>query len=358
LAGKKFTASFEARPCDFATPGIFSSPGGGGFHAYLLEVSMVIYSSSHKQFQTTLTPIEILRLHLSLDANSTLTNLLHAVRPPIGEPGLSYVMAAADVAVDIYGETLASPTKMFVDLQRRLKNLCAEAESSRHQWDQVAYLEEPLRRRLMSFPAWALMYHLSHSPSKLAEHAATGVELAYSLATGKPFRRDYATALRRSLKAEAYLDANGDPRTFDWQPHFREVSRQAALIFEGVPGPVPELLTGDSFEKRAARELRNKSLYASAKTRQAVLDSQCQSPRQFLASAKQLRLLVGAGDDTAILVMISSMSGLSMETCMHMPIASPDDDQWVMFYDVDEGSIKMSTVNNRDGNCCVFDQAA
>lgn len=277
---------------------------------------------------------------LSAEPQTTLRNLMSALRAPMDAPLVGSVIDCACLAVAAYGSTLTAPTDEFRRVEQMLKTLQIECKQNCTTTDPIVP-DDPLRRRLLRNPAWALLIEFSKAPPPRELLVATGTELAYDLAVGKPFPVAYATNLRRALNPDLdFLSANADSKEEQpaWLPHYRKVSREAAKIFEAAPLP-PEKERQKSFAETAVNELTGKSLFPETRHRQGILDRSHLSATLLVDSASALRSAAVDGSDDAALAILASHSGLSLRTTHRMPLAGTGD-VWVIELDVEAGVLR------------------
>lgn len=290
-------------------------------------------------FALALSPMSRLLQALLPESQVMLRKLVSVLATPVDSPALLTVLATAADAVHAYGRTLANPTQEFRQIARMLDAL--KDECFRKSQTLFAAADDPLRRRLTKNSAWALLLEMSKAPAPENLLSATGVELAYCLATGKTFPNGYATNLRRALgPALDFLSPgvdtnNGEP---SWAPHYRKVSREARKLFEAGPLP-PEDDRKESFNEVAIKTLRGASLLPDIRHRQGILDRSHLSPPMLVASAEALRGEAAGGCDDAALAILAFISGLPLRATHRIPLAGTTDD-WVMELDVEAGILR------------------
>ncbi len=286
------------------------------------------------------TPISQLLELLSAEPQTTLRKLMSALRAPMDAPLVGSVIDCACLAVAAYGSTLIAPTDEYRRVAQMLTTLQSACTQDRTTADPFVS-DDPLRRRLLRNPAWALLIEFSKAPPPKDLLVATGAELAYDLAVGKPFPTAYANNLRRALGPDiAFLGATADGKENQptWLPHYRKVSREAAKIFEATPLP-PGNERQKSFAEAAINELTGKSLFPETRHRQGILDRSHLSATLLVESASAMRSAVVDGCDDAALAVLTFVSGLSLRTTHRMPLVGTAD-TWVIELDIEAGVLR------------------
>ena len=286
------------------------------------------------------TPVSRLMQLLSAQSQVALRKLMSALKAPVDAPMVSTVIDLASCAVTAYGSTLLTPTDEFLRIERMLNTLHLECNQNRTTTDPVVS-DDPLRRRLLRNPAWALLIEFSKAPPPKDLLVATGTELAYDLAVGKPFPIAYANNLRRALGPDLEFlgpDTDGKEDQPAWLPHFRKVSREAAKIFEANP-LLPENERQKSVTEAAIKELRGKALLPETRHRQGILDRSHLSTPLLAESASALRCAAVDGCDNAALAILAFISGLSLRTTHRIPLAGTEE-EWGIELDVEAGVLR------------------
>ncbi len=290
-------------------------------------------------FASLQSPISRLLHELTSESQLTLRKLASVLTTPVDAPALLTVLATATHAVDAYGKTLNTPTEAFRQIALMLEAL--KDECCRNPQLCAAVADDPLRRRLLKNSTWALLIEMSKAPTPESLLVATGVELAYCLATSKNFPNAYATNLRRALgPALDFLRPVDDTQEGEpaWLPRFRKVSRDARKLFEAGPLP-PDDGRQASFNEAAINTLRGASLLPGVRHRQGILDHSHLSPAMLLASAEALRNAAVDGCDDSALAILAFLSGLPLRTTARIPLAGSSD-EWVMELDIEAGVLR------------------
>ncbi|MFA6014359.1 MAG: hypothetical protein WC742_04765 [Gallionellaceae bacterium] len=293
-------------------------------------------TSSFKKLESLLSPQE----------QSTLRALTHVLRAPIDAPRIADVLLGASQCIDAFGKTLIAPTAEFNKLLSDIEHLSKLALStisanSDHELDQ------PLQRRLLKYAAWAICMRLAKKTVDKIFLEAIGMEIALSFASGKVFPNGYGNDLRRALDNEPLFRGSDFQKTttsdlFVFSKHFNKGLRNARLLFEDVTSHnnLFETIPKETFETKATQYLLRNQTYAPPNHRRAVLDFRCQSKHQVIQSAQELRSKATCDDETAIVVILAFIAGISPELILQMPLAMHAQDDWLMTIDIDTGIIK------------------
>lgn len=290
------------------------------------------------------TPISQLMQRLSAESQVALRKTMSVLKAPMDAPLVSTVIDFASCSVGAYGSTLLAPTDEFRRVEQMLKNL--QLEFNRVCPIHPVVSDDPLRRRLLKNPAWALLLEISKAPAPKDILVATGTELAYDLAVGKPFPVAYANNLRRALGPDLTFlgpDPGGKNDEPAWLPHFRKVSHEARKLFENGPLP-PEDDRQKGFAETAIKELSGNSLFPETRHRQGILDRSHLSTTLLAESASALRCATVDGCDNSALAILAFISGLSLRTTHRIPLAGTED-EWVIELDLEAGVLRTNLEN-------------
>ena len=290
------------------------------------------------------TPISQLMQRLSAESQVALRKTMSVLKAPMDAPLVSTAIDFANCSVGAYGSTLLAPTDEFRRVEQMLKNL--QLEFNRVCPIQPVVSDDPLRRRLLKNPAWALLLEISKAPAPKDILVATGTELAYDLAVGKPFPVAYANNLRRALGPDLTFlgpDPSGKNDEPAWLPHFRKVSHEARKLFESGPLP-PEDDRQKGFAETAIKELSGNSLFPETRHRQGILDRSHLSTILLAESASALRCATVDGCDNSALAILAFISGLSLRTTHRIPLAGTED-EWVIELDLEAGVLRTNLEN-------------
>lgn len=143
-------------------------------------------------FANPISPVSRLLQELPPESQVMLRKLASVLAMPVDAPALHTVLTIAEHVVVTYGKTLVTPSMEFQQIVRMLGML--KNESCRNTQLCSVIADDPLRRRLLKNASWALLLEMSSVsiPENLV--VATGVELAYCLATSKSFPNGYPSA--------------------------------------------------------------------------------------------------------------------------------------------------------------------
>lgn len=287
-------------------------------------------------------PLSKLAVDLNSHHQHILRRVSHVLRPPIDSPRLAQVLRGATIAVDKFGKTLIRPNEEFRKISAAMRSLSEVAADIQNTHGNPYELENPLLRRMSKYPGWALCMELGLADNDNFLLEAAGVEIAVSLATGKSFPNGYANNLRRSLASKAVPSNLSVELTHDTIRHFEKARRTAFQLFEDLGNQPPEggEDISQSVESRIHQHLKRKLTYASPNHRRGVLDRQSQSKLQVLDSAQELRGRAEAGDASASLMILSFLTGLSLDISADIPLANHAKDDWIMTVDLECGVIK------------------
>lgn len=287
-------------------------------------------------------PLSQLAGHLGSREQQMLRRLSHVLRPPIDAPRLAQVLRGATIAVDAFESTLIKPNKDFRKIAAAMRLLSEVAFDVQNARGNPYELENPLLRRLSKYPAWALTIELGLADNDNFLLEAAGVEIAVSIATGKSFPNGYANNLRRALASKTATSNSNIEFTFETIRHFEKARRTASQLFEDIGNQPPAggESTSQSVESRIHQHLKRKLTYASPNHRRGVLDRQGQSKLQILDSAQELRARAEAGDASASLMILSFLTGLSLDISADIPLANHAKDNWIITVDLECGVIK------------------
>lgn len=284
-------------------------------------------------------------LCLDPEARQTLTYLLDVLHAPTDRPHLLRVVTAAKDAINHYAQTLASPSATLTLIQAKVGELAAQLEAPRGNNNRQSELEFSLYRRLLQYPGYALCLSLyqTQSPDIDLASCATGLAIAYAIATGKRVEARYANAIRRTLIPAQFGSPSGAQVDHtQWHKIYQKKRIEASKLLEAGTSPDPGGMSSERLFDLAARyELQRKTRYSPPRQRQAILDRRHQPKAQLLRSAASLLTLASDGDHSALLLMIAFCAGISLRSTRDMPLADQvDDDDWLMVLDVDAGLIK------------------
>ena len=271
--------------------------------------------------------------------------LVDVLLAPSDKPFFQGVVAITQRAIETYGKTLTSPSPTFTLIHKSVSQLSEQLNGNTMAATNACELVYPLFRRLTPHPGYALCVTLlqaSQADLNL-ELEATGLAIASALATGQHIEASFANAIRRTVAPKLF---NGydkeDRRQTNWHATYLKKRAQAASIFETGSTPDPESSNCVRlFDVHARFELTRKLRYSPPRQRQAVLDRRNQSAEQLLRSSKELFARAMVGDQTALLIIISFLTGLSLRTTINMPLSSyVNDDGWTMVLDIVAGLLK------------------
>jgi len=287
-------------------------------------------------------PLSKLAVHLNSHQQQMLRRLSHTLRPPIDAPRLAQVLRGATIAVDAFGDTLIRPNTDFRNIATAMQAISNVAADIRHTLGIPYELENPLLRRMSKYAAWALSIELGAADNDNFLLEAAGVEIAVSIATGKSFPNGYANNLRRALASKTATSNSNIEFTFETIRHIEKARRTAFQLFEDLSNQPPTggEDTSQSVESRIHQHLKRKLTYASPNHRRGVLDRQGQSKLQALDSSQELRERAEAGDASASLMILSFLTGLSLDISADIPLANHVKDDWLMTVDLECGVIK------------------
>ena len=282
---------------------------------------------------------------LDTEARQTLNHLLDVLRAPADLPHLLRVVNTANDAIGYYAKTLAAPSAAFTLIQEKVAELTRQLETHRGANNGQPELEFSLYRRLLKYPSYALCLSLRQAQSSDLDlaYCASGLAIAYAIATGKRVEARYTNAIRRSLTPAQFGAADGaQVGNTQWLTAYQKKRAEAAKLFEAGTSPDPGGMGSERiFDITARYELQRKMRYSPPRQRQAILDRRHQPKAQLLQSATSLLTRAIGGDQSALLIMIAFCAGISLRSVRDIPLADQvDDDDWLMVLDVDAGLIK------------------
>lgn len=274
-----------------------------------------------------------------LESYTVYRHFKHILKAPFDTAERVAVVASACRCIEAYGQTLHRPTAVFLDISRRTQELLKAI--SPFVPSGFALQSDPLYRRLQKHPAWALCFRLAAIDLKEYRHVfeAAGVEIALGLVTTNPFRKGFADSLRRPITPERIEFTTG----VDWEKAYLKTRIRAAAYFEEDPSADDNGVPVQLFDLAAGLQLTRKALYAAPRRRQCVLDRGTQTTHRFLDSAARIGNLVRLGDDTAVLRMLATMTGLSLALTKDAPLDEPRSaDGWTMWINTRDGVVVTS----------------
>jgi len=261
---------------------------------------------------------------LSPAAAQTLHQLSHLLAFPSDIPRLATVLNVAADSVIAYGATLRSPNATFRLVQAKLDELRHKVVENPGFSVRTSDLEQPLLKRLKPHSPYALCLSMGNLPAEKTTPlmVACGVEIAICLITGRAFALGFADNMRRDLTPRLYGFDEIRNASDVWHKTAKKKIQLAAKLFEEDGSPQPSDTNHQSiFDLQAGFELSRKIRYSPPRQRQALNDSHQQCDWQLNTSASQILTRAQCGDQTALLTMIASVTGLSLATTMSMPIA-------------------------------------
>lgn len=283
--------------------------------------------------------------YLNPEATATQKYLVDVLLAPSDKPLFHGVVAMTRKAIETYGKTLTSPSPAFTLIRYSVDQLSEQLNGNTITAINACELEYPLYRRLLPHPGYALCITLLQaSQADLSlELEATGLAIAYALATNQQVDAAFANGIRRAVAPKLFdRSGNDDQCQTKWQATYLKKRTQAAHLFESGGTPDPESTNcARLFDVHARFELTRKFRYSPPRQRQAVLDRRHQSVVQLKQSSKSLFARAIAGDQTALLIILSFSTGLSLRTTIDIPLAlHVNDGNWTMLLDIDAGVLK------------------
>lgn len=278
-------------------------------------------------------------------AATTRKYLVDVLLAPSDKPLFHGVVAITQKAIETYGKTLTSPSPAFTLIRNSVAQLSEQLNGNTITATNTYELDYPLFRRLAPHPGYALCVTLLQaSQADLSlELEATGLAIAYALATNQQVDAAFANGIRRAVAPKLFDRYGNDEQCqTKWQATYLKKRTQAAQIFESGSTPDPESTNCVRiFDVHARFELTRKFHYSPPRQRQAVLDRRHQSAVQLKQSSKSLFTRAMNGDQTALLIILSFSTGLSLRTTIDIPLAfCVNDDTWTMLLDIDAGVLK------------------
>lgn len=266
-----------------------------------------------------------------------LTRLLHVVPPPPGARGLTAILLIAQKALTIYRASLRQPSDHFSEVMQRfdrLSSLAAEHLGT--------VLDTAVPYRKVRVPlAWKLLTHLGECDQGQTDLLKiAGAELAYAMAINLPFERGLADKLIGVAKS-------GFPLVVDTTAYKAALKACARAddLFEAMRTR-PAIVSDHGsevaqFNAKVAQRFKAVIFFSRDRQHQAIADHRALSAQQMLASAQALKVDIKAGDTVALFNVVSSLTGLPVETAFDLPLLSQSLDDWGMALDVELGCLKL-----------------
>lgn len=298
------------------------------------------------------TSIDQVRASLPPELRPAFGRFVSALKPPPDAPGCRVAIAQAEASITSYLIGLgASANESLLDLADEVASLRAEIDNL----PLPPFSRAALRRRLSRAPAWGLFLEIDgiQLPTMVAE--GIGAELAWAWAGGFRFSPSLATNLRRATFIGADL-TQPDQMPFK---QLLSATRTANVIFHAK---APTSTSPDD-PKKLALDIRgwfrNQIYYANDKTQQGVPYHRTQTIPQFVASCKEQRRRVEAGDNLAAHTCYGGLLCLGSELVARIPIfdaETPED--WLIAIDVDRGCLLFAVTLFAEGGASPSTRAA
>lgn len=271
---------------------------------------------------------------VSAQSQQSLRDLVDCLPPPIDAPFTERIISTSLACLKEFRASLTTPSPRLDVIIDALVILGEEVLAL------PAMFTRPLDRtmawRLEPFQQWALFLAVHNEGAVPNIKIVVGAELARSLMLGKRCDKAFAKGLRQHLESTVDPDGSGMPEALSRK--CASILVDARVLFgDGTAG----LVESEAFDTTLRRYFDNRIKYGTNKAHQAVLNHRCQSVRQVVRSARELRSGVETGDESFVMVACAICAGLPLSLIARLPLLSRIKGDWLMALDLESGQVKM-----------------
>lgn len=239
-------------------------------------------------------------------------DVLKAVPPPAGMPGLSKVLASMAFAVEGFKERLTKPSEAFLKTSEGIQaiaDICKKCGIPIYPHDV---------RGMSRHCSWQLF--MSDIDSEMLNEFVVVAGAALVMAIHQPHGR-FGINLAKLL-LDAIANKTAEEQLAVLKRKSTKIITQAIQIYEmGTKINLSEV----SFQERLADRFRTNLLYARNREHQAIADHRASSTPQILRSARALRKKIEDGDALSIFTVIAAISNkqFARDACCRSAITAP-----------------------------------